>query len=165
MATDDLTAQRLRELLDYDPATGDFRWLGRRRGAPKNRPPGCINGEGYRCITVDGVLHGAHRLAWLHVCGSPPSGVIDHINGIKTDNRIENLRDVSETTNRQNQRKASARSKSGLLGVVWDANRERWKALLYVGKIPQWIGRFDTPEEAHAAYLEAKRRLHAGCTI
>ena len=165
MAKTDLTAQRLREMLDYCPETGEFRWLGKRQGAPKNRAAGCVNRDGYRFITIDGKMHLAHRLAWLFIHGEWPNSEIDHKNGDTDDNRMENLRDVPPSTNMQNLRVGNIDSRSGLLGVHWDKPRSRWAAVIYVAKKRIFLGRFDRPEDAHAVYLAAKRRLHAGCTI
>lgn len=165
MAKADLTAQRLRELLDYDSTTGSLMWLGKRRGAQKDKPAGTIGSTGYRSIRIDGVIYSAHRLAWLHATGMWPAGIVDHINGNRSDNSLENLRDVSQAINRQNLKKANSDNKSGFLGVTRDHARGKWFAIIYVDKRKHNLGRFATPEEAHASYIEATRRLHPGCTI
>ena len=87
----------------------------------------------------------------------------DHINGIKTDNRIANLRSVSMTVNLQNMRKANRDSLSGLLGA--HKKRSHWESRIRVDRKQIHLGIFETPEEAHAAYLAAKRLHHSGCTI
>lgn len=91
--------------------------------------------------------------------------VIDHINGIPNDNRIVNLRDVDASINRQNQRKAQSRSKSGLLGVCWYKAGSKWQAEISVHGEKHHLGRFNSKEAAHTAYITAKRELHAGYTI
>jgi len=159
-----LTAERIRELLAYDAGTGSFCW----RVTTSNRATagsiaGSPDGHGYVKIKVDGRLYMAHRLAWLHVYAVWPVGSVDHINGVGTDNRIANLRDVDHSTNMQNQRRANYDSKSGLLGVAPHGNNFRARIQL-AGK-QRHLGTFSTAEEAHAAYIAAKREIHAGCTL
>jgi hypothetical protein len=159
MAKANLTAERLRELLDYDPETGRFSKNGAQRGflvPPKN----------YVRVHLDGRQRLAHRLAWLYVYGEWPSGQVDHLNGDKTDNRIANLRCVSAAQNMQNIRSAKSYNKTGgLLGVCRPSGESKYVAQISVGGVNRYIGRYDTAEEAHAAYLAEKRKLHEGCTI
>lgn len=170
MATANLTSARLRELLHYDPATGVFSRLV--RTAP-NAAVGSIAGgydaHGYLNVSVDRVRYKAHRLAWLYSFGHWPTGEIDHINGIKDDNRISNLRDVDRTANGRNFVRVTARNKhSGVLGVTFvrSGGRNPWKAAITVSKKRIHIGVYPTIEAAHEAYVEAKRRLHSdGCTL
>jgi len=160
----ELTVARLRELLAYDPEAGVFVWLVGRGRAAAGAVAGTLARDGYLRIGVDGQGCAAHRLAWLMHYGEWPTGQIDHRDGCRTNNRIANLRDVTTSVNNQNQRKARADNKScGLLGVT--ANCGRWMAQIQVDRKKRRLGLFDTPERAHAAYLEAKRELHEGCTI
>lgn len=167
MAGTDLTVAMAREILAYNPETGLFVWKIKPR--PSSRlgdTAGHVSKfSGYVCIGYQGRHYYAHRLAWLHVNGCLPSGMIDHINGDKSDNRIANLRDVSRSVNGQNQRGPKADNKSGFLGVIWNRQRSKWQATIKVGRINKVIGMFETPEAAHDAYIQAKRRLHDGCTI
>lgn len=166
--TTKLSAERLRELLHYDPETGVFVWLVGRSGVKKSRNSvaGGSDGQGYQRIKIDGVYYGAHRLAWLYVTGKFPNGVIDHIDGCRTDNRFANLRSVSRRINRENQRSASSSSKTGLLGVCApNKSSKRYGAMIGTKGRRIMIGRFDTPELAHEAYVEKKRLLHEGCTL
>lgn len=168
MAKPILTAARLRELLHYEPGTGDFvRRVSRTgRGSAAGAIAGSLNRNGYVIIGVDGGLFRAHRLAWLHMTGEWPEQHIDHIDGIRNNNRWANLRDVSRAINAQNQRAAHARNKSsGLAGVSWNEKCANWKASLQADGKKRHIGYFKDSGEAHMAYLEAKRRLHPGCTI
>jgi hypothetical protein len=160
-----LTPKRLRDVLDYDPETGEFRWKARNSnrikiGAVAGAPFG---NRGYRVIGVDGVRYYAHRLAWFYVYGIWPSKDTDHINGNRDDNRISNLRVVDRTTNMENFRKAVRNTVSGFLGVKVD--KKRFAATIHVAGKKKYLGMFDTAQEAHQAYLEAKRKLHKGNTL
>ncbi|MDN5006502.1 HNH endonuclease signature motif containing protein, partial [Bradyrhizobium sp. GCM10027634] len=93
----EIDLQELRRRLDYDPASGVFRRRG--KGKPISLKP---NGTGYLRVSYDGVSFKAHRLAWFYVYGEWPSGDLDHANGVKTDNRIANLRPATRPQNQQN---------------------------------------------------------------
>jgi hypothetical protein len=168
MAKADLTAQRLRELLDYDPATGIFTWrVYRGWNAQQGDVAGSVDRSGYRVFFF--AKHGRQaggRLAWLHVHGRWPNGVIDHINGMVDDNRIANLRDVTHAQNLQNIKRHRPCNESGFLGVTTSKNPNGgFAATIECNKQRHYLGFFKTPEEAHAAYLKAKRELHSTCTI
>ncbi len=156
-----LTAALLRELFDYDADTGLFT----RKVSTTNRVKvgdvaGAKNQKGYINIMVCARLHPAHRLAWLYVHGVWPQGQIDHINGIRDDNRIGNLREATNAQNKQNMHAARADSKTGLLGVRWNDRHQCWQARIMVDGKGRHLGNFSTAEDAHAAYLSAKRELH-----
>ena len=160
----ELTAERLRELLDYDPATGVFT----RKVRTTNRikvgdVAGYLRNDGYIRIKIDGRMHLAHRLAWLYVKGESPPDQIDHRNGIKTDNRIANLRLATHIENMHNRRKPHADNKTGFLGV--SPSYGMFQARIGVNGKIKHIGTFPTPEEAHAAYVQAKRQLHPFGTL
>lgn len=164
MATADLTAARLRELLDYDPITGIFtNRITRGSRAKAGDVAGSVTAYGYLTIRIDRVAHQAHRLAWLYVHGALPAGDIDHRDGDGFNNAILNLRDVAHEVNTQNIREPHADSGTGFLGV-W-RKRGRWTAGLCVRGRRVCLGMHHTAEQAHAAYVAAKRRLHEGCTI
>jgi hypothetical protein len=167
MAKYDLTAARLRELLSYDPETGAFVRLKTLCGrAIAGQRAGRIGHmHGYAVIFIDGYLYAAHRLAWLYMTGRWPEGVIDHRDGKKANNAYANLRDVTFSVNLQNQRKARVDNALGLLGVTRHSKNNKFQARITLDKKTHSLGYFKTAEEAHAAYVEAKRRLHAGCTI
>jgi hypothetical protein len=157
--TTELTAERLRELLSYDPETGVFTWIS---GRLRTHKAGSLQCDGYTRIKIDGACLKAHRLAWLYIHGKWPAKHIDHINGIRTDNRLCNLRECTDAENSQNRRRASKSSASELLGVARRVKRGkvRWQAVISVGKESRWLGAFSTPEQAHEVYLQAKRKLH-----
>lgn len=149
----ELTHSRLLEALDYDPETGDFFRLdiALRGGAPI----GSYLDNQYKRICIDYQEYLAHRLAWFYVNGEWPSNDIDHINGVRGDNRICNLR---EATRQENLRNGRGRpSKSGLKGVNFRSGLTRpWYARIYPEKGRKiHLGYFLTAEEAHAAYCEA----------
>lgn len=168
MADANLTAARLREVLHYDPETGVFTRKVRtaQRHQVGDRADFIITGggqKGYYRVTVDSVRYMAHRLAWFYVHGVWPTNDIDHKDGDRGNNRIINLRDVPNRVNRQNIRKAMTRNRSGLLGAYFHQNR--WYARLQLNRKIVYLAPFDTPEEAHAAYVVAKRIHHEGCTL
>jgi HNH endonuclease/AP2 domain len=158
------SAEQLRQVLDYDSLTGAFTWrLRPNRRIKVGDVAGSRDSGGYIAIRVLGRLNQAHRLAWLYTYGVWPDGHIDHIDGIRTNNSIANLRDVTHRINLQNQRQASSNNTHGFLGVSRNGNR--WKAQIMVNGKNIHIGSHDSPELAHAAYIAAKRALHSGCTI
>lgn len=162
--TSALSQEELRAMLHYDPQTGEFVWLVKpSKKLPSGAIAGGLNDEGYRVIRIRGLLHKAHRLAWLYVHGEWPAMCIDHINGVRDDNRTANLRCVSQRANMENQRFAHTNSKTGLLGVTQDAGR--FTARIRSRGSLRYIGTYATPEEAAAAYIAKKRDLHPGCTI
>lgn len=163
MRLSQLTAERLSEVLAYDQSNGAFTWLVKVSGRRVGDKAGGIDEHGYIRIVVDGLRYKAHRLAWLYVNGDWPGGDIDHINGDRSDNRISNLRDIPHAANTQNRRKAHKNNGTGLLGAHRDRNS--FKSSIHSDGKQIFLGMFDTAEEAHQAYLKAKRRLHEGCTI
>lgn len=158
-----LTQTYLHSVFKYE--NGQLYWIGKRRGAQKNKPIGCKVGEGYVGCMLDGKHYLIHRLIYLYVNGYMPIYDIDHINGNRSDNRIENLRPVTKQGNQQNIRKAYTTSKSGLLGAFYSKKHKNWFSRICVNKKSKWLGNFKTPDEAHQAYLKAKRNLHFTCTI
>lgn len=145
---------------------GILRWQKSLTG--KNRIAGAVagylNDGGYTVVETGGKTIGAHRIIWLMHNGTWPAGEIDHLNGVRSDNRIENLRDVVHVTNAENRRSASRHSRSGHLGVEHLAS-DRFRARIRSnGKLHE-LGVFDSAEAAHKAYVRAKRMLHAGNTL
>ncbi len=153
-----LTAERLREVLDYNPATGVFRWrIDRGRMAPAGGAAGSVHVSGCRHIRIGGRSYKAHRLAWLYVTGVWPVADIDHINRKPDDNKAVNLREATRRQNMGNSKRYVS-NKSGLKGVGYKADNPRkkpWAARINVAGKTRHIGYFMTAEAAHAAYLAA----------
>lgn len=153
MAKADVTAAFVRSALDFtcDPPV----W--RVKPSPRLRAgtvAGAMWKDGYRRICIAGKSYAAHRLLWLAETGEWPAGTLDHINGIRSDNRFENLRDVTLAINGQNRRFVAGCTKIG----------KRWMAQIGLAGRTYYLGVFDTPAEAKAAYLAKKREIHEGCT-
>jgi hypothetical protein len=151
----------VKKVLSYDPETGILRWkVNKGPRARAGAIAGTPDGKGYIQVKVDYKLRRAHRIAWAITHGEWPKAEIDHINGVRDDNRLANLREATSAENKQNTRTPRSHGKAGLLGVSWDAKRGAWHARIAVGGMQKSIGRFKTAEAAHAAYLEAKRVYH-----
>lgn len=165
-ATPKLGADRLRQLLSYDAATGAFRWIGfsgSKFPGHLGQEAGSIAPNGYVTIRVEGVLYLAHRLAWLLMTGVWPVDQIDHLNGLRNDNRWCNLRQATHLLNCQNRRSSMPSSVAGLLGV--SRKRDKYRARIGLPGQQINLGVFPTKEAAHVAYVAAKRRLHEGNTL
>src|SRR5258708_31493380 len=119
-----ITAKRLRELLDYVPETGLFYWRQQRGSAAVGREAGVQAPRGYRLIRIDTRRYFAHRLAWLYVHGKHPAREIDHVNGNPADDRIANLRQCSRFENNRN---VSARNATGFKGICREQGRRSTK--------------------------------------
>jgi hypothetical protein len=158
MAT--LTQDQLKSLLMYDPATGMFTW---RVSRPTKIKPGDVAGnvtpKGYVSVGVKGKIYRAHRLAWLYVYGRWPNNEIDHINRIRNDNRIANLREADRSVNTQNTN-LQRNNTSGFRGVDWHKHRNAWRARISVNGKMKNLGYYLTREDAAAAYLKASIMLH-----
>ena len=154
----------LKQLLHYDEDTGLFHWIKTNTNCVfVGTVAGSNGGKGYLQIQINGKCYKAHRLAWLYVYGEMPSSQIDHVNGIRNDNRINNLRLATSFQNIQNQKKAQKHNKTGFLGVT--KKNGKYVARIGINNQRKWLGYYDTPELAHAVYLDEKRKLHEFCTI
>lgn len=156
-----LTAERLRDVLDYDSDTGVFRWkiTGNRALSAGDRA-GCIHPRGYVHIKIGHFSYAAHRLAWLYVHGTWPVRHLDHRNGVRSDNRLSNLRPCNGSgENNQNTGRYSS-NRSGFPGVGWHKASGRWRARIDVQGRQHHLGTFESFEDAKQAYLAAKGMLH-----
>lgn len=145
-----ITQKRLKELLDYDPATGEFRWRVNRGGIQAGSVAGGDNGNGYLVISIDEKLYRSHRLAWLFVYGYIPEYQIDHVNGKRADNRLANLREVSPQCNAQN-RDIYSNNTSGFIGVSWHKRDRKWQARIVINGKLIYLGLYPTALEAALA--------------
>lgn len=155
-----ITAEKLRELLDYNPATGVFTWRVRpAQHVHVGDVAGSPDSDGYRQIRIGGKLYLAHRLAWLHTHSRWPADKIDHENGAHDDNRLSNLRECSNAENGQNRVKNS-NNKSGFVGVSFDKPSKKWRAQIMADGRQRTIGYYEDVVDAGDAYLAAKAALH-----
>lgn len=150
-----LTVERLKEVLRYDLETGVFRWacaIGNR--AKEGAVAGCLRSDGYCFIRIDGHPYAAHRLAWLYMHGVWPNLHIDHINRVRSDNRIENLREATRAQNQGNLPRYRNNT-SGIKGVSLMKRDNKWRASIRVNGKPKNLGHFNTKEEAAEVYRKA----------
>lgn len=153
-----ITQERLKEVLHYSESTGVFVWLNdMRNGSKAGEVAGGLSLGGYIYIRIDQAAYRAHRLAWLYVYGRFPADIIDHANGIKTDNRIGNLREANQSQNMQNKR-ASKNSKTGVKGVCLCSQTGRFQVKIRVDGKYKHIGRYDTVDEGAKAYANAAKK-------
>ena len=155
---DQITLERLKEVVDYDPLTGIFTWkIKLNNNLVVGSVAGALTSKGYIGLTIDRNYYQGHRLAWLYVYGEWPEGDVDHINNIRTDNRIQNLRIATKSQNSMNC-KVPKNSKSGVKGVCWDERLKRWRA--YVTKEGKTTEkRFKSFEEAAEYVKELREEL------
>lgn len=160
MAKSNLTPEFVRELLHYDSETGLFTWRVCRKGNIKiGDVAGYRAADGRLTITINSTRYLAYRLAWLYVHGRWPDKNIDHIDGNPSNDKFDNLREANASQNAQNL-SSTKRNKHGFVGVSWDGHRNKWCAQIVVNRKNIRLGRFCTPELAHAAYCAAKAKLH-----
>ena len=153
-----LTLARLKELLRYDPLTGDFTWLIQRSWrVPVGSKAGVID-NGYVLIGIDGVKYQAHVLAWFYMTGTMPDFLLDHENNERADNRWNNLRRATRSQNNAN----VGVKKHNMLGIkgVQRHRTGRFAAKIQVNGKQKYLGLFDTPEEAGEAYRLEAIRVH-----
>ena len=163
----DLTKEIADHFLSYNRDTGAFTRSVNSGSERAGSSPGYLRkGDGYLMISVGGREFRAHRLAWLMVYGAFPDDglVIDHINRVPSDNRIQNLRAVPQKLNAHNICKPKRQNTIGYLGVR--LHKGRFTARIYdtTGRETQ-IGTFDTPEEASAAYWMTKNAMYPEAVI
>lgn len=154
-----ITQDYLMQILTYDAESGLFYW---NKETKKRLIKGSVAGtldNGYVMIGIDRKQYRAHRLAWVYIYGYMPKEQIDHINGIKTDNRIENLRLATHGQNCAN-REIQSNNSSGYKGVCYIKSKSKWRARIGHNKQKIDIGFFDTAEEASIAYANKALQLH-----
>jgi hypothetical protein len=154
-----LTQKYLQDVLSYDPDAGEFVWRATTRPGHAGKAAGCLRKTGYASINVGGRLYQAHRLVWLYIHGRWPENHIDHINGNKSDNRLVNLREASPSQNIANSRISMA-NKTGFKGVSFDKRKRMYRACLGKDGKQLFLGYYDAPQDAHAAYAKAAKESH-----
>jgi hypothetical protein len=163
---EDITQDRLKELLNYDNETGIFTWkIFRNNRAKTGYIAGLKNSDGYIRISIDKRMYLAHRLAWLYMYGEVAKNFIDHVDGVKTNNSIKNLRESTNEQNLQNIKKSYKNNSCGILGVYFNKANNNFRAQIRANGITKSLGSFKTPEEARQAYIKAKRELHPFGTL
>ena len=153
-----LDQKRLRELFDYDHNTGHLIRKIAPRGTRVGSIAGYVESHGGRSITISRARYQAARLVWMYHHGEFPKAFIDHKNGDRDDNRIENLRECTPAENAQN--KIGKVGETRFLGVTRVKNRPGYHSRITLGGRKIYLGYFRSPEDAHAAYLKAKSELH-----
>lgn len=153
----DLSQSDLIKMFSYDEKTGVFVWKSHYWTRLIGEEAGCV-GDGYIIITIKGVPYYGHRLAWFYVYGEWPSGHIDHVNTIRGDNSIKNLRLASHQGNGANA-KISKNNTSGFKGVCFESGRTKpWRSSIFYDGKSYYLGHSSTPEEAHAIYVAAAKK-------
>lgn len=161
-----LDLQAIRASVSYDADSGKFTCIAPGMGRRVGAVLGSVNKvHGYVEVGVLGKRVYGHRLAWAMTHGEWPQAAIDHINGDKSDNRASNLRLALGSLNAENKRRPNRNNSSGFLGVSYCKQTKRWVAQIVADRKRKCLGRFDSPEQAHDAYVKAKRQMHAGCTV
>lgn len=173
----DLTAEYVRQILDYNPETGEFRWKARtpEMFTPSARSSewqcrswnaryaeiraGTLDAKGYWRIKIFNFSYAAHRIAWLWMTGSYPKAEIDHIDVDSSNNCWSNLREATHAENSRNKHKRSDNS-SGKKGVRWNGLSKKWLADIVVNGKLHHLGYFENIEDAAAVYERAARDLH-----
>ena len=151
-----ITYERVRDLFKYE--NGELIWRKSKGAAKKNTIAGCISPEHRKHIRIDTKLYLAHRLIWLYHYGYLPENEIDHINKNPLDNRLENLREVSHVCNLRNCR-VSKNNTSGVTGVIFDKNHNKWYSQIFVAGKTYNLGRRSNFNEAVLLRLAAEQCL------
>lgn len=150
-----VSADFAREILGYNSETGVFTWKTRRGArAFAGAVAGSLDRKGYQVIIINRRTYMAHRLAWLIMYGNWPLDQIDHINNVKSDNRLANLRQATGSQNLSNV-PLTKRNKSGVRGVSWNPNRRKWVAEIRVNTKLKHLGYFEDIADAATAYRDA----------
>lgn len=151
--------EQLKALFIYNARTGVLMWRASRGTAKAGTEAGWLHASGYVYVGLNGRSYKAHRLAWMYVYGKDPQGLLDHKNRDKTDNRICNLRVVTDGQSNQN-KQVYRNNQTGHKGVGWHAPRKRWRVRIqHEGRV-LLVGYYPTLEHAVAARRAAEHRLH-----
>ena len=151
-----MTQEELKKRLAYEKNTGLFKWRYTKGRCKEGKIAGCLS-KGYIIIGLNGKNFQAHRLAWLYEHGEFPKGIIDHINRIKNDNTITNLRDTNFFVNNSNIGIQKSNN-SGVTGVSFQKNRKTWQAQIRINGVRKHLGNFKSKEAAIDARQSAERK-------
>lgn len=155
-----ITQSRVRELLNYDPESGELCWrISRGNRIPAGKVIKCVGNHGYIVVRIDGVLHLAHRIIYLYMTGNFPERFLDHVNGNRTDNTWANLREASLFENSQNT-KIRSDNRSGIKGVYRPRGKDFWIARINYKGQHHHLGVFSTKQDAGEAVRGARDALH-----
>lgn len=154
-----LTQTRLQQIIDYNHETGKFTWLQRKQGRKINSSAGCIRKDGYITIMINGSQYLAHRLAILHSLGRMPPYQVDHINGIRNDNRIINLRCATQLENSKNTMLVK-QNKSGTMGVFWEKSSNKWRSFITANGVRHYLGLYENYTDAVESRKEAEKKYN-----
>lgn len=156
-----ISVERLKYLFSYHAETGLItRNVANARRSKIGESAGSLKPDGYMQLSIDGKNYQFHRIAWALFHGVYPASEIDHINGVKNDNKISNLRLATRQENMQNIFTPMSHSKTGIRGVSLKTSSGKYVAQIKVDGVKKSLGYFTTKEEASDAYLSAKKSLH-----
>lgn len=158
-----LTWERLNELFHIDPTNGVLIW---KKNTGKKRMIGKIAGDlnhrfGYVCICIDRVDYKRHRLIWFYVHKQWPTADLDHIDGVRDNDGILNLREATRSQNTWNSA-IPRTNKSGYKGVCWNKRANKWRAYIKAYDVWHHLGHFDNIEDAISARKQAETQYHEG---
>ena len=156
------TQEEVKLRFAYDPETGVLRHTDYNKHVPELhwREAGTMHPHGYRIVGIRRRLYPVHQIAWLFTYGEMPIGLLDHINRVRHDNRIANLRQATWSQNKHNSSMYS-NNKSGEQGVCWNKDNQRWFASIRLNRINKHLGSFINFDDAVAARRRAKAALDA----
>ncbi len=152
------TIERVNELFDYDRISGLLVARVSRNRRRAGTIVGTLTSHGYLRCKFDKDWWFLHNLVWFIAYGKWPVADVDHMDGDKTNNSINNLRECTRSQNKGNSKRHSVPTKSGLKGVTWQSKIEKWQARLMVRGTHLSLGCYNTPEDAHAAYMAAAQK-------
>lgn len=153
-----IDAETVRRHLLYNPRTGVFTWKWHKIKKYIGREAGCLNNRGYTCITIAKKIYTAHRLAFVYMTGKMPLTQVDHIDGVRNNNKWENLRISDHSTNQMNSRLRCTNT-SGYKGVSWDNSNKQYVVRIKKNYKSYFLGNFDDAAEGYKAYVKAAKEL------
>ena len=156
-----VTQELVATIFDYDSSTGLFKHKKRRRGVKQGSLAGSLKPDGYVLLCINGLFFQAARVAWLYVNGVWPTHTIDHINRVRSDNRISNLRDVTPQVNSFNIGTKRKNNTSGCPGVYFFKRAKRYHAQISIHGKTIFLGAFVDIDDAAKAYAAGKQKYHA----